>query len=495
MKTSRTLLGIDIGTSGLKAMLFNDSGTPLAGAYRPASYLPLPTGHMEQSPDQWWQSLCSVLAEIFSQPDVLPEAIAGIGICGFHHCPVFLQENGQPAIAAMLLHDERLPQSRQELSRLGVLEQIETLTQSMVSAGHFPPIFHYIATHDPEAIARSRWILLAKDYLRFRLTGEIGTEICDATGTNLIQPGQATWSQPLCQLLSVPMEILPPIGKSTDIAGKVTEAAAEQIGLPSGIPVVFGGGDSHCALLGLGGICKGDTVLLLGTNSTLRTVFEQFITQKQIKMWVQHHVIDDHYTTSASSMAGASVFNWFKQSFCNDKDFQTLEKMAAKIAIGSDGLTFLPYLFGERCPFYDPETSGAFIGIKHWHKLEHFLRSILDGVAVNIGNCFDLIQESAQLHQTQIDHIRLGGGGSQLTLWHQIIADSLNRPIHIMNTQEAGTLGAALLAGIGVGTYANPSEAVAATVKVRHIIEPNAENHTIYLELKHKLNDLYRRIH
>ena len=499
MKKSKTLLGIDIGTSGLKASLFDLSGNMLATAYRPSVYLPLPAGHMEQEAKGWWGNLCSVLSEIFSRTDVTADCVAGIGICGFHHCPVFLKEDGQPARPVMLLHDERLPKRRAKLEQTGILAQVEGLTESMVSAGHFPPIFHYIAGNDPEGLKRTRWIVLAKDYLRFELTSSIGTEVCDATGLNLIEPKQSEWSKQLCQLLSVPIEILPSIANPADIAGYVTRTAAEQTGLVVGTPVVYGGGDSHCALLGLGCIQNGDTGLLLGTNSTLRTVFDDFVSHPQIRMWVQHHVVPNHYTVSASSMAGASVLGWFRQNFIhnkqgNNEDSQMLENSVAGSPIGSDKLVFLPYIYGERCPFYAPDASGAFLGIKHWHKVGHFLRSIMEGVALNIANCFDLIQDCCKLHNTTVEHLRLGGGGSKTTLWHQIISDSLNQPIRIMNTEEAGTLGAALLAGIGTGIYTDYRQAVDEAVRVRRIIEPNSKNHIIYLELKNKLNDLYGRI-
>lgn len=494
MKISAKLLGIDIGTSGLKVCVFDQNGNLLAGAYRASDYLPLPAGQAEQSAEQWWRNLCSAIKEVLTRPNISTKDIKGIGVCGFHHCPIFLKEDGQSARPVMLLHDERLPQSRDELKQTEVLGKMEKLTKSMISAGHFPPIFYYIAQNDPAGLARTRWIVLAKDYLRFKLTGNIGAEICDATGLNLIKAGQSKWSQQLCEILSVPKEVLPSIASPADIAGAVTKSAATRTGLRAGTPVVYGGGDSHCALLGLGCIENSHTGLLLGTNSTLRTVFNKFIYHPQLKLWGQHHVVPGHYTISASSMAGASVLNWFKKNFFAGRMADNIEQTAGNVPVGSAGLMFLPYIYGERCPFYNPQASGAFTGIKYWHKTEHFLRSIIEAVALNIANCLDLITQCADSNNTVIDHLRLGGGGSKMTLWHQVISDCLNKPVRIMNTREAGTLGAALLAGIGTGLYANYSEAVEAAVRVQRVMEPNRNNHMIYRQLKDKLNDLYRRI-
>ncbi|HIJ64896.1 MAG TPA: hypothetical protein HPP77_03015 [Candidatus Hydrogenedentes bacterium] len=499
MTTSKKLIGIDIGTSGLKVSAFDEAGTLLAQAYRPTEYLPLQAGHMEQSPEQWRDAMFSALQEILAGPSVAPDAVAGIGLCGFHHCPAFLQEDGRSSRPAILMHDPRLPASRDDLAAAGILDAVEQRTQSMVSAGHFPPIFHYVLQHDANAIARTRWILLAKDYLRFALTGEVATEICDATGTNLIEPGSADWSEELCRILSVPISALPAIKSPTEVAGEVTRAAAKATGLVAGTPVVYGGGDSHCALLGMGCVENGDTGLLLGTNSTLRTVFDAFVAHPEIKLWVQHHVVPEHYTVSASSMAGASVMNWFRQNlYVSDSQpptFEEVEADAARIPVGSGGLVFLPYLYGERCPFYDPQASAAFAGIKHWHRPGHFARSVIEGVALNIANCFALIQDCAGVHNARIDRLRFAGGGSRSSLWHQVISDCLGRPIQVMNTTEAGTLGAALLAGVGIGVYTDCRAAAAAAVTEGHTIEPIEEHHAVYAELRENTNELYRRIH
>jgi xylulokinase len=260
---------------------------------------------------------------------------------------------------------------------------------------------------------------------------------------------------------------------------------------------VFGGGDSHCALLGLGCIENGHTGMLLGTNSTLRSVFDRFVSHPEIKLWGQRHVVPDRHTISASSMAGASVVNWFKQSFLprlSEERFAQIERSAADLPAGADGLTFLPFIHGERCPFLRPDATGAFAGVRAGHKAPHFLRAVIEGIALNIACCFDMIGECAGPLDTDIKEIKLAGGGSRSPLMRQIISDCLNKPIRIMNAEEAGTLGAAMLAGIGSGIYADCREAVAAVVRERETIEPDAVRNVQYAELKSNFTDLCGRI-
>ncbi len=205
---SRRLVGIDIGTSGLKVSVFDETGAVLRQSYREATYLPLPSGQKEQSPEQWRDDLFDALREAVCDSS---GEIAAVGLCGLQHIPVFLDENLRPSRTVIQLHDQRLLESWEQLAESGALERIEALTKSMVSAAHFPPVFHFVATNDPAGLDRTRWILTAKDYLRLVLTGEIGAEICDATGMNLVEPNGSTWSKEICEILGVPIEALPGI--------------------------------------------------------------------------------------------------------------------------------------------------------------------------------------------------------------------------------------------------------------------------------------------
>jgi xylulokinase len=427
-------------------------------------------------------------------------SVVAIGICGFHHCPVFLDAEGVPVRPTIVTHDDRLGESLADLAQSGVLEDLVRISGSRVMTGHFPPIYQQVRMRDPQSLERTRWILLAKDYLRFRLTGQIGTELCDATGTNLIAMPEQDWSAALCSLLQVPRRKLPEIGRSSQLAGDVTPEAARATGLEAGTPVAYGGGDSHCALVGLGVVGSGEAGLLLGSNSTLRASFDRLIKPLQQMVWIQQHVVPERFTVSASSMAGSSVLSWFREVCFEDEQvgaasYRKLESMAASVPPGSDGLLFHPYLFGERSPFYNPEARGAFLGIRHWHRREHLVRSVMEGVAFSIANCLEAIQAIARRAGEQVNVLRTGkSGGSQLSLWRQIIADALEQALQVADVDEPGCLGAALLAGVGIGAYDSVEAAIQQAVTFGEESTPDADNAALYREQRAAFNDAYRAL-
>jgi xylulokinase len=498
----RLLLGIDLGTTGLKAVVFDLEGKPLAKGFAPNQYLAAPPGWAEQDPRMWWAGCCQAIRSAFMESGASPADVVGIGVCGFHHCPVFLRDDGEPARPSIVTHDSRLGNSLADLQRSGIWGEVVSLSGSRVMIGHFPPIYHFVLRNEPKALEQTRWILLSKDYIRYKLTGRIGTDLCDATGTNLIAMPEQEWSDALCALLQVPREKLPPIGHSSQVFGSVTVEAAQATGLQAGTPVVYGGGDSHCALVGLGLVGSGEVGLLLGTNSTLRASFGGFVKHVEHSVWAQQHVVPGKYTVSASSMAGSSVLSWFKELCVEESSsqdqaaiFQELESAAANSPPGCNGLFFHPYLYGERSPFYNPEARGAFVGITHWHQRGHFVRSIMEGVAFCIANCFDAIQAIAYGRGEGVRIIRIGeSGGTRLSLWRQIIADALEFPLEVAGVVEAGCWGAALLAGVGVGEYRDVPSAVSQTVRVVSRIVPASENSALYRERRALFNATYRAL-
>ena len=493
----RHLLGIDLGTSGLKAAVFDLDGTLLGLGRATSKYAAGPAGWAEQDPRMWWAGCCEAVQMALAHAKVKAGDVGAVGVCGFHHCPVFLDDKGSPVRPTIVTHDGRLGESLADLERSGVLEDVVRISGSRVMTGHFPPIYHLVRSHDPQALERTRWILLAKDYLRFQLTGQIGTELCDATGTNLIAMPEQDWSAALCSLLQVPQHKLPQIGRSSQLAGHVTREAARATGLEPGIPVVYGGGDSHCALVGLGVIGSGEAGLLLGSNSTLRASFDGPVKAQQQMVWVQQHVAPGRFTVSASSKAGSSVLSWFRKVCFEDEQegstiYDELESLAASASAGCDGLLFHPYLFGERSPFYNPEARGAFLGIRHWHGKEHLVRSIMEGVAFSIANCMDAIQVIAHKRGEQVSVLRTGkSGGSQLSVWRQIIADALDQALEVADVKEPGCLGAALLAGVGIGCYEALESAIQGTVRVTTRSTPDPTRAALYRDLRSTFNKTY----
>jgi xylulokinase len=491
------LLGIDLGTSSLKAGLFDRSGQALGFASVVCPIQGEEQGRAEHDPEQWWEACRIAVGRALAQVNVPPQAVAGIGISGFHHCPVFLRANGRPARPTILTHDRRLHDAWDDLCRSGVLEELTVLTGSMISPGHFPPIFHWVRQHDPQALAETSCLLLPKDYLRMRLTGQAATEICDATGTNLIPMPEREWSGRLCSLAGVPPELLPRIGTPHEICGVVQKEAAETMGLKGGTPVCFGGGDSHCAMLGLGVVDAGQVAILLGTNGTLRGCFRGLATHPRHKVWVQQHVVPGMFTASASTMAGASVMDWFCRSFCPDwlsrgveNGYAAVEQAVAGVAPGSDGLVFNPYISGERSPFLNPRACGTFTGIRSAHGRPHFVRAVWEGVACCLANCLDLLDEVGTAASQPLGTIRMAGGASRLTAWCHIIAGIVGRPITLVGRPDAGCLGAAMLAGIATSVYSGFDDAVTACLPGGTTVEPCPEEGETWRELRERFNRL-----
>jgi xylulokinase len=499
----KALLGIDLGTSGLKAVVFDPQGRQLGKGYVANRYLSGSGTSAEQDPETWWRGCCQAVKTALKGTNTSADQVAGIAVCGFHHCPVFLDEEGKPARASIVTHDSRLEGSLEDLRANGILKRVTELTGSRVTTGHFPVIFHYVRTHEKQVLDASWRILLAKDYLRFKLTGRIGTELCDATGTHLVAMPDETWSTELCELLGVPMENLPEIGSSSQADAVLSEEAARVTGLRPGTPVVFGGGDSHCALLGLGVVEDMQIGLLLGTNSTLRLVFRDFQRLKEPSVWIQRHVVPELYTASASSMAGASTLAWFRdtlialdeQEQSSSSGYRDLDALAAGVKPGSDGLLFLPYIYGERSPFYNLKARGSFLAIAHHHGRAHFVRSVMEGVSFATANNFDVLLDLPWTAEKRIKAVRTGlSGGSLLETWRQILANALDRPLEVMDVEEPGCLGAAMLAGIGAGLYQNVADAVTKTVRMHSVAQPEPEVAALYLGKRKLFNETYRAL-
>jgi xylulokinase len=499
----KALLGIDLGTSGLKAVLFDTKGRQLARGYSANRYLTGSGSSAEQDPETWWQGCCRAVGSALRDAGIAPEQVAGIGVCGFHHCPVFLNNKGKPVRASIVTHDPRLEKSLDDLKARGVVQRVKELTGSRVTAGHFPVIYHHVRTHEKHVLDATSHILLAKDYLRYKLTGTIGTELCDATGTHLVGMPGDSWSAELCELLEVPMSKLPGIGQSSRIDAGLSREAAGATGLHPDTPVVYGGGDSHCALLGLGAVRDMQIGLLLGTNSTLRLVFREFQRLSEPPVWIQRHVVPGQFTASASSMAGAAALSWFRDMLLDPGagtrsgtgGYEELDALAAAVEPGSDGLLFLPYIYGERSPFYNLKARGSFLSFGHHHGRGHFVRSVMEGVAFATANNLEVLLHLPWASEDRMAAVRTGlGGGSLLGSWRRILANALGRPLEVMQIREPGCLGAGLLAGLGLGLYPSASAAVSEAVRSHSVVHPQPEVNALYLERRRLFNQTYQAL-
>ena len=451
-------LGIDLGTSRVKAAVFDSQGACLGNGQAELARLDgHPVGRHFHDPRQWWDNTVAAARKAMAKLGPTDE-LKAIACCGFHHVPVFLDADGEPAMPVVMMHDSELPAFRQKLKQDGRLEMFHKITRSLVSDSHLPSIAEAVRSMFGPEWRTVRHVMLGKDYLRYRLTGRIGTEYCDATGTNLIAADATSWSAQLCDCLGIDVNWLPAIAHSADLAGELIPDAAEALGAPVGVPVFYGGGDSHCALLGLGCIEPGDSAVLLGTNCTLRTVFDKPTYDPEIRVWRQQHVVPDRWTVSASSLAGASVIEWARNVLAAEEP-DAASKDNAELACAK-GLYFLPFIHGERCPFHDSQATGSFRGLDSCHTSADMLQAVKEGVSFTFKMCWEIVCSLSSGDGGKMSCPVVSGGGSRDRSWIQLIADVLAGDVRCAQGSWAGCLGTSMLAGIGSGVFANCEEAV-----------------------------------
>jgi xylulokinase len=446
------MLGIDLGTSALKAAVFDVQGACIVSGEAALKRFSDCSGERHlHDPRDWWDKAVAVIRPLLASlgQDYHLRAIA---CCGFHHVPVFLRGDGGPAFPVIMMHDPKLTAFRNKLLEDGRLQTLHERTRSFVSDSHLPPIAEAAHEEFRQEWSSVKYLMLAKDYLRYRLTGNIGTEQCDATGTNLIAAAENNWSEELAAMLDIKPDWLPEIHASTEPAGEVLPEAARELGIRAGVPVYYGGGDSHCALLGLGCLQDGDSAVLLGTNCTLRVVFDEPLYDPQVRLWQQAHVVPERWTLSASSLAGASVVEWSKRILGEDATRGTGPACA-------EGLFFLPFIHGERCPFYAPDGSGTIVGLQYRHTAGDILSAAKEGVAFVLRNCWQLLQGIVEAKGHGLHSPVISGGGSQDTEWIRLIANVLGQSVERAESSHAGCLGSAMIAATGAGIFPDLHEA------------------------------------
>lgn len=482
-------LGIDLGTTGLKSVLVRQDGTICGVGYREYPILIPSAGYAEQDPQDWWRALRESLAEALAVSKARPDEIAGIGLSGQMHGMVLTDENDRLLHPAIIWCDQRsAKQAAMIRERIG-LEQLGQWTQNPVSVGFQICSLLWMREHRPEIYEKIRHVLLPKDYIRFLLTGEYGTEPTDACSTLAFDCAKQDWSQPMLETLGIDRAILPDAKHlPTDVHGVFTAKAAEELGLKPGVPVVFGGGDQPMQAIGNGILSPGDASITLGTGGQIFVPAASPSYDPQLRTHTFCHASKDSWYVMGAILNCCLAQNWFFDKVLGTHDFRQMHHLAAQIAPGSDGLFFLPYLTGERTPHLNPEARGMFFGLTLGHDRASMTRAVVEGISYALADAMDCIQ---QLNPT-IDRLVLSGGGARSGLWKQIIADMLDRPIYTTSmTEEAGT-GAAICAMVGTGAYASLSEACKAIVRYEDgCVTPIRANTEIYRERQQTFRALY----
>lgn len=469
------LLGIDLGASSLKATLIAPDGTVKASASAPVSTQVRHFGWAEQDPAAWFAALCAAVPEVLAKAGVSPSRIAGIGISAGAHIPVLTDADNAVLRPAIMWSDQRAAAQAAALhQRAG--EQIIKTGLNRVNPTWTLAMLAWLQAHEPAVMARIRRLYLAKDFLRHCLTGTWETDYSDAVGALLADDASKGWSPMLAGLIDLDMSILPPIVPATRIVGGVTEQAAARTGLLAGTPVVCGANDTTVEFFGVGGNKPGIGGVKLATAGVLFLATEGAAVHPPISCYP--HIVPGLYYMATGTNSCASAHRWVRDLMFAEGGFEAMDALASAAPRGAEGLLFHPYLQGERAPYWDPLLRADFIGMTISHTQMHFARAVYEGIAFSIR---DLLG-AAQALGLEFGAIRLMGGGAQSACWRQIIADVTGLAVERTETGDA-SFGAALVAGIGVGLFADPQDAERRCVRLQEITTPRQEAVSFYTAL------------
>lgn len=481
-------LGLDIGTSATKAILIDDRGAVFASCTESYDYDKPKPAWTEQDPEVWWQATTKCMQSLAAIAAEKQATIIAVGFSGQMHGSVLLGEEhtnsgGQAAGAlrpALLWNDQRTGKQCEEIERLmgGRHNLVERVGNAALTGFTLPKLL-WIRQNESETFSRATAFMLPKDYIRFRLTGEIASDVGDAAGTLLLDVDKRSWSDEVARAVGIDPAILPPLLESCQIAGCVTPWAATQTGLEAGTPIAAGSGDNMMGAIGAGVVKPGMALATLGTSGVLYAHAET-----PAKDTSDPNAPGRLHTMCAADgaenkrggwcmtgcmLSAAGSFQWARDNLFPSASFGDLVAEAESAPPGCEGLVFLPYLTGERCPYPDPNARGGWIGLTSRHKRAHLVRSILEGVGFGMGQIMNLMRACNVSPQT----VRIGGGGARSTLWRQITADALDAPIVSTNADEGPAFGAALLAGTAVGVWPDIAAACEQTIATTETIEPD----------------------
>jgi len=493
------LLGLDIGTSGVKALLVSPEGKIISS--KTESY-PLATPHSgwaEQSPYDWWESTVKVIRDtVFNNP-IDSNQIKGISLSGQMHSSVFLNEKMEVIRPAILWSDTRTSKQCSKIyAKAGGLNQLIHYVSNPALEGFTAPKILWLKENEPENYQKVKHILLAKDYIRYRLTNELFTEVSDAAGTLLFDVIKKRWSTSLLEKLEIDQDFLPPILNSFDLAGRVTKLAAENLGLKFGTPVVAGGADNACGAVGSGIIQEGRVMVSIGSSGVILAQTNNPKADQEGRIHLFNHACPDSWYMMGVTLSAGMSYEWLEKKLFNHRlSYAKLDQLAEEINPGSEGLIFLPYLYGERTPHNDANARGVYFGISGKHDQRHFTRSVMEGVTFALKDSLELIKDKG----VKIKEIRAIGGGAKSRVWQQILADILGEEINLLNVEEGPAFGAALIAGVGVGEYSSFAEAVNRIIKVKKTIIPKIQNterynqyYQLYRKLYYSLKDNFKEL-
>jgi xylulokinase len=500
-KFMSTLLGIDIGTSGTKTLLVDGRGRILASVtVEYPCYAPKPAWS-EQVPEDWWKAAARSIRLALAKARVKGRDVSGIGLSGQMHGSVFLDKSGKVLRRAILWNDQRTGVECDDITAAaGGRDKLIQRVSNPALTGFTAPKILWVRKHEPRVYERTAQILLPKDYVRYRLTGEYATEVSDASGTLLLDVRQRAWSKELLGLLGIDSALLPRVYESPEVSGKLTAAAARETGLVPGIPVVGGGGDQAAGAVGNGIVRRGVISATLGTSGVVFAHADSVETDPLGRVHTFCHAVPGKWHVMGVVLAAGGSLQWFRNTLCQDlvaaakkkkvDPYELITADAARVPPGAHGLYFLPYLTGERTPHADPSARAAWVGLSNMHGRAEMARAVMEGATYAMRDCLEIIRGMG----VPISEIRVSGGGARSKFWRSLQADIYRQPVWTVSSSEGPAYGVALLAGVGTGVWSSVPEACDATIRKVSQTKAAAGNVRVYDKLYPEYGQLYRSL-
>ncbi len=479
------LIGIDVGTSGTKCALFDTDGNII---YSETCEYPLYqpyNGWAEQNPEDWWNACCEALKAVTEH--VKDGSVAGIGLSGQMHSLVLLDKNNNIIRPAILWCDQRTSKECEEIENIIGHDRLIEITANPALPGFTASKIMWVKNNEPENFDKIEHILLAKDYIRFMLTGNYATDVSDASGMQLLDVKNRCWSEEVCKKLGVRTEWLAKVYESCEITGRITDDISLLTGLPAGTPVAGGGGDNACAAIGTGVYKDGKAFTTIGTSGVVFAHTSKPIIDPKGRIHTFCAAVPGEWHVMGVTQAAGLSLNWFRNTLAIESSYSEIDNECKKLPIGCEELLYLPYLMGERTPILDSDARGVFFGLSAMHTKFHMARSVIEGVSYSLYSCLEVLDEVG----VETNEMALCGGGGKSKFWHEMIADIYGKNVKTMLSNEGASLGAAILGGVASGVYSSVADGCDKAVKENSVMTPDMNKHSKYM----KYYSIYKSIY
>jgi len=491
------LLGIDLGTSGTRSVLFNPDGEVIAAKSAEYPLSQPQNGWAEQDPQDWWEAAIATISHVVRQSGVDPRQIVALGISGQMHGLVMLDEKGQVLRPSIIWADQRTGEECEDITRLVGKDRLIEITANPALTGFTASKIMWVKKHQPDIYKKTRRILLPKDYLRYKLTGDFATEVSDASGMQLLDVPGRQWSQEVLDKLGIARELLARVYESPEVTGHVSEEASRLTGLSQSTLVVGGAGDNAAAAVGTGTVQDGRAFTTVGTSGVIFAHSSKIAIDPKGRVHTFCCAVPGAWHVMGVMQSAGLSKRWIRDTLCQVEiaqaeklgidSYDLVDALAAKSPVGSNRLIYLPYLMGERTPHLDPDCRGVFFGLSAMHQRDDLIRAVMEGVSFGLRDSLEILDNMG----VKADKMLLTGGGAKSAFWRQLLADVYARPLSLINSPEGPALGVAILAGVGAGVYKSVESACDALVRPSDAIRPDMGKAAAYQRFHRLYQQLY----